>query len=174
MPKGVYKKKLGVHGKYKRTPEILEKLSTSIRESLLHQAVTQDPTWRKRVSESTKERMHDPDIRERRLAGLEGARNRSPTGNSWRGGQGQEPNTLEKSYDWLLLAGYQSNFPVYVTAASHEAPPIWYRLDYALPEAMLCFEIDGPTHRYKIEQDANKDTTLLTLGWKVIRIRHWS
>lgn len=171
MPRGVYVKKLGVHGKHKRTPETLAKQSESMREA--SKAFSDDPEWRRRVSEGTRERMHDPEVRERHLAGLERARQESPMGSSWRGGQGCEPNSLEKSYDWLLIAGYVSNFPVHVTLSSQLAPSLWYRLDYALPEAKMGFEIDGPTHKKKQEKDAVKSYVLEALGWKIIRIRHW-
>lgn len=165
MPSGVYKKKLGVHGKYIRTPEIRAKIADGVRE--IAQENGRDPQWRQRVSEETKKRMHDPAVRNRHLAGLERARQESPTGSSWRGGQGCEPNELEKSYAWLLAIGYTSNAPVRVYRN------LWYRLDYALIQNKICIEIDGPSHKKKSVQDATKTAVLETLGWKVIRVRHW-
>jgi len=173
MPSGIYERKPGSRsGKYERTPEIRKKIADSIRS--IAQENAKDPEWRKLVSEGTKKRMHDPDVRERHLAGLEQARQQSPTGSSWRGGQGCEPNELERSYSWLLLVGYVSNFPVHVTEAAQSMPSLWYRLDYALPDAKICFEIDGPTHKHKVHQDAVKTAVLEALGWKVIRIKHWT
>lgn len=167
MPSGVYIRKPGaLIGKRNPTPETRKKIADSIR--AIAQKNAKDPAWRKRVSEGTKKRMHDPEIREKHLAGLAAARQRSPTGSSWRGGQGCEPNDLEKSYAWLLNAGYHSNYRVAVSST------VWYRLDYALPEEKICFEIDGATHKHKVGQDAEKDAALVALGWNVIRIRHWT
>lgn len=122
MPKGVYTKKLGVHGTYVRTPEIRAKIAESVRD--ISRVNAQDPEWRQNGSEATKVRMHDPAIRQRHLDGLARAREASPSGSTWKGEQGQEPNELERSYAGLLELGYVSNFPVHVTKATHEAPPV--------------------------------------------------
>ena len=166
MPKGVYLKKLGVHGKYARTLEIRHQTADSVRET--SQKNAQDPEWRQKVSEATKERMRDPEVRACHLSALAEARRNSPTGSSWRGGQGDKPNDLELSYAWLLNLGYVSNFPVQVSRF------VRYRLDYALPTEKICFEIDGQTHKSRQDKDAEKDSALRSQGWKVIRVRHWN
>jgi hypothetical protein len=161
-------------GVYKRRPEMFKspsaetraKISESVRAKA--QANARDPEWRKKVSESTKKRMHDPEIRQRHLDGLKRAHAKSPNGNNFNGGFGAPPNELEESYNWLCSLGYQRNIFI-------RANGIRYQMDYALHETKICIEIDGTSHRpkYRQEHDKKKDADLKTIGWTVVRVRHW-
>jgi hypothetical protein len=169
MPRGVYVKKPGVHGKYKRTPEILSKLAESVRETA--QANAKDPVWHQHVSEGTKRRMHDPDVRAKHLDGLERARFNSPTGSSWPGGRGHPPTqTMIDFASVLCPAGYlmdEVNIPTCRGQGHH------YTLDFAHIEARVNIEIDGATHKRKVEADATRDAFMRSIGWRVIRIKLW-
>lgn len=46
-----------------------------------------------------------------------------------------------------------------------------YKLDFALLPEKINVEIDGRTHRDRVEQDARRDAYMRSLGWKVIRIK---
>lgn len=167
MPRGVYVKKSGVHGKYERTPEIRAKIAASV--SLVVQENANDPEWRQRVSDGTKTRMHDPVIRQKHLEGLKRAQANKPFGAPFSGTYSSEPNELELSYAWLLSLGYAAQVIVVVGKNGHH-----YTLDYALVSEKICIEIDGSFHKRRANEDAKRDQTLKALGWKVIRVRHWS
>jgi Protein of unknown function (DUF559) len=170
MPKGVYIKKPGVHGKYVRTPEIRARIADGVRDIV--RANAQDPEWRRRVSDGTKKRMHDPDVREKHLAGLEQARRNSPTGSSWPGGRGHAPTQTMLNFASILCpAGYLMDEVNVVTGKGHGHH---YTLDFAHPEAKVNIEIDGATHKHKTESDATRDSFMRSAGWKVIRIKLWA
>lgn len=57
----------------------------------------------------------------------------------------------------LCPAGYVSYGP-----GSHSR----FVLDFAHVEAMVCFELDGPSHRATVEEDRQRDEV------RVIRIKH--
>lgn len=167
MPSGVYLRKPGsLVGKHERSSEYRKKVADSVRKIM--ETKSKDPEWRKRVSEGTKRRMHDPEVRERHLEGLKRAHKNKPFGAPFSGTYAPEPNELERSYSWLVQLGYVNQFVVVKGKRG-----VHYTLDYALPEEKICIEIDGSSHKYKIESDAKRDYTLKLLGWKIIRVRHW-
>jgi len=47
-----------------------------------------------------------------------------------------------------------------------------FKLDFALPEAKIDIELDGPYHYSLPEEDVKRDLILRNLGWHVIRISH--
>lgn len=171
MPRGVYVRKPGsLAGKYKRTPEIRAKIADGVRASTQTNAV--DPEWRRRVSEGTRKRMRDPDVREKHLAGLKQARENSPTSSSWPGGRGHPPTQSMLDFAAILCpVGYvmdEVNIPTGKGQGHH------YTLDFAHPEAKVNIEIDGATHKNKVESDKTRDVFMRSIGWKVIRIKMWS
>jgi very-short-patch-repair endonuclease len=46
------------------------------------------------------------------------------------------------------------------------------KLDFAHVESKTNIELDGPYHYHTKEEDAQRDSELRALGWRVIRIRH--
>lgn len=42
-------------------------------------------------------------------------------------------------------------------------------VDLAFEGEKLAVEIDGPEHRYKVDDDAARDSTLAAFGWQVLR-----
>ena len=45
-----------------------------------------------------------------------------------------------------------------------------YMLDLAVVSELVCVEIDGESHRFRVERDARRDAKLGELGWRVLRI----
>lgn len=131
--------------------------------------IARDPAWRQKVSEATKERMRDPEVRERHLTALREAMSVQPDGHTFSGGKGREPNELEKWYAGLLQPlGYIWQFVVVVDSNGRH-----YDLDFAHVENKINVEIDGSSHRGREQKDTRRDETLRNMGWKVIRVRHW-
>ena len=163
MPTGQYKREPWMYANRKPvSKETRQKLSE------IAQAHGKDPEWRKRVSEGTKKRMQDPEVRVKHLAGLYNAFAKTENGNNFTGGQGQQRNALQQIYaDIFLPLGYVEDHPVQWGERGER-----YRLDFALVEEKICIEIDGSSHKGKEEHDELKDATLKAFGWKVIRINH--
>jgi len=128
-----------------------------------------DPEWRQKVSEATKKRMHDPEIRERHLTALRAAMAATPDGHTFSGSKGREPNELEKWYAGLLQPiGYIWGYIVKFNSEGRH-----YTLDFALEDGKINIEVDGSSHRGREISDHIRDETLKNLGWRVIRVRHW-
>lgn len=131
--------------------------------------MAKDPAWRQKVSEATKERMHDPEIRERHLAALREAMSCEVDGHTFNGGKGKPPNELEVWYaDLLQPLGYSWHHIIKVDGSG-----LHYTLDFAQVENRINIEIDGSSHKGRQEKDNRRDLFLRNLGWKVIRVRHW-
>ena len=162
-------------GVYTRTPEMKaarfgRKVSEEqkLKQSIAMKERAKDPEWRKLVSDRTKERMWDPEIRERHLIKLTEAFALTENGNHWNGGQGQEPNELQQLYaDLLIPLGYETEYIVQWGGRGER-----YRLDFALVEEKIDIEIDGSSHAGKEDRDDLRDAILRIFGWKIIRINH--
>ncbi len=51
--------------------------------------------------------------------------------------------------------------------------PTCYKIDVANPTMMIAIELDGPSHAGKrMKQDRAKDNHLVSLGWKVYRLKN--
>lgn len=84
-------------------------------------------------------------------------------------GRGGKPSPMMLEYLEILgPLGYEMD-SVYITAPTGGV----YLLDFALKEAKVNVEIDGASHRARQAQDAIRDAYLKSLGWTVIRVRHW-
>jgi len=44
-----------------------------------------------------------------------------------------------------------------------------YRCDFAFVEQRIDVEIDGKSHRYRVEHDKKRDTQLASMGWTILR-----
>jgi very-short-patch-repair endonuclease len=49
-------------------------------------------------------------------------------------------------------------------------PVSGYFLDFYCPEAMVCVEVDGPTHQLDVGRDMRRDRRLAELGIATVRI----
>lgn len=155
-----------------RTRQLGKKPSAETREKLsqIAKAHARDPAWRQRVSDGTKARMHDPEIRERHLAALDRVFTVAPNGNNFTGGMGQPlPDHIQDFAKILCPVGYLCD----TVTVTFDKCGAHYTLDFANVEAKVDIEIDGSSHRSvkRKEKDRRRDDFLRRLGWKVIRIR---
>jgi hypothetical protein len=171
MPKGVYprtKNQLAaaVHNLAKgREPEARARAGQTLAK------IAEDPVWRLKVSDATRERMHDPAVRARHLAGLAKRK-----GLNFKGGNGQPP-TKQVLQAALLLEplGFKREFPI--KTAGHGTGvrcPRNYKADFAHQTRRIVVELDGVGHHGRAKQleDLRKTTVLTALGWRVVRIKH--
>jgi hypothetical protein len=186
MPKGIYIRIKSARSAYVRTPEIREAarqkslghlVTSETREKIsvavkpIAQRLSQDLSWRKKVSEGTKTALHKPEIREKHLSGM--AKDRQENGIRFRGGLSQEPTAFVKEMAKILLpAGFVQEYPVSRGIGSGKGGS--YRLDFAHIEGKINIECDGPYHRSlkRKFRDEKKDLFLKSQGWKVIRVQH--
>lgn len=86
-----------------------------------------------------------------------------------RGGNGRGPTEPQRRLAEAL--GWEIEYVVPVGRPRREGWPTHYRLDIADPVAMVCVEVDGPSHsgRPRQESDARKDAFLKERGWLVLR-----
>jgi len=147
-----------------REPAARDKAKTSLR------LLGQDLDWRLKVSNSTRRAMHDPEIRQRHLAGLKGL------AVNIKGGNGQ-PLTPFISCLWSHLQPLGWKLEHVIKTRGHGTehnPPFNYKADFAHPTAKVVLEADGPSHNNLRQQlkDRKKTRVLQALGWKVIRVPH--
>lgn len=171
MPKGVY-------------PRTKNQLAASVanlakgrepdarrRARLTLSKIAADPVWRLKVSDVTKARMRDPDVRARHLAGLA-----KREGLNFRGGNGQPPTKPVLQAEAILEPlGFKREVPI--RTAGHGTGlrcPRNYKADFAHQTRRMVVELDGASHhgRSKQLEDTRKTTVLTALGWRVIRIKH--
>lgn len=119
---------------------------------------------KKKISDSVKIAMHQPEIRQKHLKAL--AENVAYYGLNYNGGQGQLPNELEQYYiDLLIPLGYIQGYFIHWDRST-------YRPDFVHLESKTIIEIDGSSHIGREEKDKLKDERLHLLGWRVVRINH--
>lgn len=70
---------------------------------------------------------------------------------------------------WFAELGWASQHKVN-TGVHTNTLPRQFRLDFALPAALLYVEVDGHVHRLRKERDERRDTMLGELGWQGMRI----
>lgn len=171
-------------GKYKRTPEMMEKAKRSLALGRLPEnrvkaatsirKTASSPEWRARVSKATTIAMHDPAIRERHLTGL--AKAFDKTGCHFKGGNGREPVAIVRLFTPMLEeSGFTAELPVLTRGhGTGLRCPNAYKVDFGNQQTKTAIEFDGPSHRplKKKALDFKKDTVLKAIGWKVIRIQH--
>lgn len=126
-------------------------------------------TNRQYASARMKERnpMRNSDVRER-VSDLLRAMKHSPP---IRGGNGTGPSPMEARLLSALPAEWVLSLAVPTRTGRGSGYPNHYKLDLALPSAMLGVEIDGASHcaLSRQEQDAKKQDLLESLGWTVLR-----
>lgn len=84
-------------------------------------------------------------------------------------GRGGDPSPMMLVYkDILCPLGYEMD-AVHIPISTGGT----YMLDFAHREAKIDIEIDGITHAGRKAHDEKRDAYLKSLGWKVIRVRHW-
>jgi hypothetical protein len=130
--------------------------------------------WRRRVGKATREKLYDPEIRARHLAGIKAAQERH--GLNFRGGNGDHPTGAEDQAAKILVpAGFIRQLVVKTRnhGTPHRPPPS-YKLDFGHPTARIGIELDGPSHRFgdRERQDQKKNEVLGALGWRVERFKH--
>jgi hypothetical protein len=90
---------------------------------------------------------------------------------SWRGGK-----TGDAFATVLCPAGFIREHQVFygdrVQKVGHGLRRKKFQLDFAHVEGKIDIELDGPTHWATKKHDAERDTILRALGWKIIRINH--
>jgi hypothetical protein len=171
MPKGVYprtKNQLAaaVANLAKgREPDVRKRAALTLAK------IASDPVWRLKVSDVTRTRMHDPDVRARHLAGLA-----KREGLNFRGGNGQPP-TKQVLQAAAILEPIGFEREVAIRTAGHGTGlrcPLNYKADFAHPTRRIAVELDGVSHHGRAKQleDLRKTTVLTALGWRVIRIKH--
>jgi len=174
MPKGVYPRtanqlKAAVANLAKgREPEARAKANATLK------MVAQDMGWRLKVSDATRKRMRDPEVRGRHLAGLKEARRKH--GTNFLGGNGQQPTQAQlQAADILTPLGFVRELAVRTRGHGTEyLCPNAYKVDFGHPARLLAVELDGSSHNSRSKQleDFRKTTILEALGWKVFRIKH--
>lgn len=133
--------------------------------------IAADPAWRLRVSDSTRARMRDPEVRARHLAGLAKRK-----GTNFKGGNGQ-PLTDQVRQAAAILEPLGFKREVAIRTAGHGTGlrcPRSYKADFAHQTRLIVVELDGASHHGRAKQleDLRKTTVLTALGWRVIRIKH--
>lgn len=127
---------------------------------------------RRAISESVRAAWQRPESRENIIAGMSDGLARTVNGNYFNGGKGHPPNQPMLDFAAVLCpAGYLMDEICILKGPQMNAGH--YTLDFGHPEAKVDIEIDGSSHRGKEQRDAERDTLLRSLGWKVIRIRVW-
>lgn len=156
------------HNEANRQARLGKKLAPSTIEKLTAIARTNaaDPEWRRKVSEGTIKNYNHKAQR----AGVRRALRQRGLASFFTGGQ--DAPTLPpyvSDYLWLERLGYVREYQVQYNKTTR------YRLDFAHPEARICIEIDGSSHRHPDRQakDRLRDARLREKGWKVIRVREW-
>lgn len=191
MPTGVYKRTAKHNAQMRRclemgrSKEARKKAAETMRKKA-NETVQASGAWgsrkemfqsnefRKRVSEATKKRMHDPEVRKRHLAGLKRARKKH--GVNFKGGNGQPMLPIVAMYNKVLSQiGYVREYPV--KTKGHNTPhrcPDSYKVDFGNPTTKVAIELDGQKHTPMAQRalDAKKTEVLSALGWRVIRIQH--
>jgi hypothetical protein len=170
MPTGVYKRtRKHLKGLAAgRMPEARAKAAATLKR------LAARPGWKAMVGDLTRERMADPEIRKRHLAGLVLARARH--GTNFKGGNGQPPTeTVRAVAERLIPKGFIRELAI--PTRGHGAglrPPTSYKADFAHPQRKMVLELDGPCHRLRgaREKEIKKTTVLRALGWTVKRIKH--
>jgi hypothetical protein len=173
MPSGVYVRKpsqkrdeaIARNFAKGRAPEVRAAVNETLRR------VTWTDEKRKEVSERTKEIMHRPDVREKHLRALEGR----PV--NFRGGNGQPLlEVVRVAAQILEPKGFIRECPIKTKyqKTQHKVPSC-YKVDFGHPGRKLAIELDGTTHSpmKQKELDKKKMEVLESLGWTVVRIKHW-
>ena len=142
---------------------------TRLKLKKIHQALAAKPSWRKKVSERTKQAMYRPTVRRKHLAGLRRAWKKH--GFNFRGGNGQRPvKFVRKMWKVLRPLGYIKEYAIGVPGYRIRN----YKVDFALVHHKVAIECDGPSHHSRESKltDKRKNVILRALGWKVIRVPH--
>jgi hypothetical protein len=132
-----------------------------------HHKRVKDPEWRKKVSEATKKRMHDSDVRDKHLNALDDVFLKAKNGHNFPSG----PSDIVLEFAKVLCpAGYLMD-EIRISRRNKTGYLSTYTLDFGHPEAKVDIEIDGSSHKYSEEHDDTRDNFLRSEGWKVIRIK---
>lgn len=171
MPKGIYP----------RTKNQLEAAKANLakgrepdarkRARLTLAKIAADPVWRLKVSDITRARMRDKEVRARHLAGLA-----TRKGLNFKGGNGQQP-TEQVLQAAMILEPLGFKREVAIRTAGNQTGlrcPCNYKADFAHQTRRIVVELDGASHHGRAKQleDLRKTTILTALGWRVIRIKH--
>ena len=168
MPRGVYVRTSEI-----RAAIALSRIGTKASEktkaklSEIRRRKCNEPDWRKRMSEQTRNGWKDPDVRAAMLEGQHinfGAR---PNGSNFPIGI---PQTEQDFIAILCPVGYIHGYIISTHRPENNGGG-YYKLDFAHSDAKVDIEIDGSSHRGKEKQDARRDAFLRANGWKVIRIK---
>jgi very-short-patch-repair endonuclease len=72
-------------------------------------------------------------------------------------------------WPWFKAMGWQRQY-VFKPQIPDAGYPRCFWLDFAEPTQLLCVELDGSSHRDRIDRDTRRDELLTARGWKVLRV----